>query len=248
MPFGGRFLMTVALVIIYLAALGGVIYVFVRYLRTLQRALQRCSIQNRSLNPDLVYLQLIPGVGTGWQFVNVICVARSLEREFASRGVRIVRPGQTVGVIMASLQVAAIALSYLGRLLAVVVVQRSFGGGADAGGLVGTSVLALVLLLAAFILWIIYWSSIARFNRQLDAIPAPEFRPWGPYQPAQVIPQAQLPPRSLYCWSCAARLNGGRFCSTCGADQTAWAAPRQAALPGGAEGIASSPRGPYTSR
>jgi hypothetical protein len=253
------------LLIFYLAVWGAAIYIYIRYLRTLQRALQRCSVKNQSLTPGLVYLQLVPGVGVGWQFVNIICVARSLEKEFRSRGVTVSRPGQTVGLVMASLQVASIVLTYAANAFTIFFASRSMARGLtpNVSGLVGTTVLMIVFLLASVILWIVYWSSIARFNRQMDATPTPESRMYpqsypapayagagyaaggysapvyaaagyqsagsqyapsgAQYSAAQTSYSAEPVTRAgFYCWSCATRMDGGRFCPKCGADREAW--------------------------
>lgn len=55
------------------------------FLLTLQKALNRCSERNRTQEPGMVWIALIPLVGLVWNFFNVIRVAESLENEFRSR-------------------------------------------------------------------------------------------------------------------------------------------------------------------
>jgi hypothetical protein len=78
---------------------GLIIQVF--YLLTLQRALNRCSPQNRTMAPELVWLQIVPFFSYVWMFFNVLAIGRSLENEFLSRGGGTHRPGQTLGLTTA---------------------------------------------------------------------------------------------------------------------------------------------------
>lgn len=109
------------------------------YLAMLQKALSRCSPQNRTLSPALVWLQLIPLFGLVWHFGLVFNVTRSLRAEFAARGiVEDLGPAQGIGLSMCVLNAIAI-IPYLGILTGFV----------------------------ALVCWIIYWVKIAGFSKKI---------------------------------------------------------------------------------
>jgi hypothetical protein len=175
------------LLLIYFAVLIAALVVYIKYLRTLQKTLERCSVQNRSIAPGMVWLQLVPVLNLGWQFVNVISIGRSLEKEFRSRGVTLKRPGQDLGVIMGILVVAGIVFMYLSNGLATLTTMRgSFGTvRPDVAGVAGLLVIGFLFYLAAFVLWIIYWSRLDKVGKRLDATAHPmRQQPWGQPQPA----------------------------------------------------------------
>jgi hypothetical protein len=175
------------LLLIYFAVLIAAFVVYIKYLRSLQKTLERCAVQNRSMAPGMVWLQLVPMVNLGWQFVNVISVGRSLEKEFRSRGVTVKRPCQDLGVIMGILVVAGLVFIYLSNGLATFTAMRSSigAGRPDIGGVAGLLVIGFLFYLAAFVLWIIYWSRLDKFGKRLDALPRPmQQQPWLQPQPA----------------------------------------------------------------
>jgi hypothetical protein len=71
------------------------------YLLTLQKALNRCSPENRAMNPGMVWLMFIPVFNLVWQFIVVLNMAKSLGAEFRTRGIaEDPNPGQTLGLVM----------------------------------------------------------------------------------------------------------------------------------------------------
>ena len=71
------------------------------YLLTLQKALNRCSPENRAMNPGMVWLMLIPLFNLVWHFFVVLNLAKSLGAEFQKRGiVDEPQPGKNLGLIM----------------------------------------------------------------------------------------------------------------------------------------------------
>lgn len=56
------------------------------FLLTQQGTFQRIRPENRLMNPGLVWLQCIPLFGLVWQFVVVLKLAASIQKEFLSRG------------------------------------------------------------------------------------------------------------------------------------------------------------------
>ena len=71
------------------------------YCLTLQKALNRCSPENRAMNPGMVWLMFIPIFNIVWHFLIVLNMAKSLGAEFRKRGAaEDPNPGQTLGLIM----------------------------------------------------------------------------------------------------------------------------------------------------
>jgi hypothetical protein len=96
-PFWAGFGILAAVLIIFAIMIVPTIF----YLLTLQKALNRCSPENRAMNPAMVWLMLIPLFNLVWQFIVVLNMAKSLGAEFAKRGIPAEPdPGQTLGLIM----------------------------------------------------------------------------------------------------------------------------------------------------
>src|SRR5262245_49376745 len=55
------------------------------FLLTLSTALSRCRPRNRTMEPGMVWLNLVPLLNIVWQFITVLRVAESLENEFRDR-------------------------------------------------------------------------------------------------------------------------------------------------------------------
>ncbi len=127
--------------LILLIIIGVVLIPTVFYLLTLQKALLRCSEDNRTMKPVYVWFQLIPIFNLVWSFVVVLNIAKSLKKEMESRAMQTSNmPGQNVGLAMCILSV----LSFVPHV----------------GPFLG---------LASLIFWIIYWVKIARFSTQISA-------------------------------------------------------------------------------
>ena len=70
------------------------------YLRTLQKALNRCSVEARTLSPGLVWLMFIPLFNLIWHFMVVTNLSKSLGNEFRQRGISAEgNPGQGLGLV-----------------------------------------------------------------------------------------------------------------------------------------------------
>jgi hypothetical protein len=109
------------------------------YLRSLQKALNRCSAEARTLSPQLVWLALIPIFNFFWNFVLVVHLSRSLYNEFRRRDINVKQnPGLRLGLAMCILYVLSV-IPYVG------IVTRP----------------------AALICWIVYWAKIAGFSSKL---------------------------------------------------------------------------------
>ena len=112
------------------------------YMRTLERALERCALDSRAMSPGKVWLLLIPLFNVVWNFIVVTKLAKSLGNKFARRNVPRVgsEPGKAWGLAMCILFVCS-AIPTIGACL----------------------------WLAGFICWVVYWVQISAFSRELIA-------------------------------------------------------------------------------
>lgn len=124
-------------------AIGITIMVF--YLLNLQNALKQCAPQNRTMEPNMVWMCFIPLFNYYWNFRIASDISNSLAAEYRARGLQLSeeRPGYQVGMAYAILNCCGI-LSWVG----VPVIPQLCG-------------------LAGFVCWIIYWVRIAKFKNEL---------------------------------------------------------------------------------
>jgi hypothetical protein len=109
------------------------------FLLTLQKALNRVAPERRTMNPPMVWLDIIPLFGVVWNFIMVTALSKSLGAELTARNIpHESEPGKTIGLVWASLCAACL---YPG--------------------------LSLLLGIPVFVLWIIYWVKIAGFSAKL---------------------------------------------------------------------------------
>ena len=111
------------------------------YLLALQKALNRCSPENRAMAPGMVWLMLIPLFNIVWHFFVVINVAKSLGAEFQKRGItEEPEPGKKIGMIMCILACCGII-----------------------------PILGILCSIGALVCWILYWIKITGFSAKLAA-------------------------------------------------------------------------------
>lgn len=125
---------------------GIVIEVF--FILTLRKALLRCSIENRSMSPNLVWLLLVPIFHFIWNFFVVINLANSLHSEFRKRGISTEPfPGKSIGL----------AYSILSTMQII-------------------PLIGLFIAIPALICFIVYWIKISEYSNKLSieqtALPA----------------------------------------------------------------------------
>jgi hypothetical protein len=113
------------------------------YLRTLQRALERCSSESRTLSPGKVWFLLVPFVNLILQFLVVINIAKSLHNEFTRRNLPTTpAPGRTVGLTMCILTLVNV-VPFVWPVASAV----------------------------ALVCWCVYWVKIANYSRMLETAP-----------------------------------------------------------------------------
>jgi hypothetical protein len=127
--------------LVVLLVLGGLLLVpAIFFVLTLQRALERCSVESRAMSPETVWLLLIPLFNVVWQFIVIINISRSLRNEFAKRSLSAASSdfGRAIGLAMCLLTIVGV----------IPIVGFAPGTG-------------------AFVCWIIYWVKIAGYARTL---------------------------------------------------------------------------------
>ena len=110
------------------------------YLLMLQKALTRCSPELRAMDPNMVWLMLIPIFGIVWHFIIVNNMAKSLGAEFAKRNIIIeeTEPGKKTGMPMCILSACGI-IPFIGILAGI----------------------------AALVFWVMYWIKISEYSEKL---------------------------------------------------------------------------------
>jgi hypothetical protein len=126
-------------VLLILIVIGIMLIPGIFFLLTLQKALERCSFENRTTTPGSVWLSLIPLFNLVWQFILVSKISESLHNEFTKRNIpEEPQPGKSIGITGCVLGVCSI-IPLIGILTSI----------------------------ASFICWIIYWVKIAGFSNKL---------------------------------------------------------------------------------
>ncbi len=157
----GRHLRDVSIGALPLVLIFAAVLSWVRYMRSLQCALRRCSPESRIISPEAMSLLLIPVLRTFWHFGVVDGLAASLEKEFKKRNLpnAPLQPGKTLGLVMCLLPIlCAIAMGTAIRLALVttktVLIQWLAG-------------ISVFLALAGVVVWIVYWVKIAGYSSLL---------------------------------------------------------------------------------
>jgi hypothetical protein len=129
-----------------LGAAGSMLVFVILYLIKIQKTLNQCAPESRTISPGKVWLMLIPVFGYFYNFIIVLNMAKSLQAEFTRRGIVVddETPGQKIGLAMA----VCLCCGMLPGIL---------------GGLIST---------AAIVLWVMYWVKIASYSRMLESAPA----------------------------------------------------------------------------
>ena len=127
-------LFTILLIVFAIALLPLIFYCL-----TIQKAMNRCSPENRAMAPGMVWLLLVPLVNIIWHFFVVMNVAKSMAAEYQKRGLAVEpNPGQNIGLVMC---IAACC------------------------GFV--PIVNLLAAPTAFVCWIIYWVKVAGLSTRL---------------------------------------------------------------------------------
>ena len=114
------------------------------YLLTLQGTLREISSENRKMQPEQVWLSMIPLFGVIWQYFIVARMADSLYLEFSKRNIQNTeqRPGYNYGIAYCILLAASII-----------------------------PILGFLAVLGAAVCWVIYWVKISEYRNLLRQNP-----------------------------------------------------------------------------
>jgi hypothetical protein len=131
----------IILVCSVLVALLALLVPTIIYLAALQKALQRCAPESRTMPPGQVWLMLIPLFNLVWHFIVVLRIASSLRNEFLRRQLPLPdpEPGKNLGIAMCVL---------------------------CATGLI--PVVGMFTGPASLVCWILYWVKIAGYSRRIE--------------------------------------------------------------------------------
>lgn len=134
------------IILLFILAMAVVPAVF--FLLTLQNTLKEVSIENRKMEPGMVWLMFIPLFGMVWQFIIVNRLADSLRDEFAKKNIKVMeaRPGFAIGLTYCILFCCSI-IPYLGLLTSI----------------------------AGLVFWIIYWVKINGYREKLKQSVSADF-------------------------------------------------------------------------
>jgi cobalamin synthase len=124
---------------LFVFAAGIIAVVF--YILTLSRALSKCSVERRTIQPGTLWILLVPLVNLVWDFIVVLGMVKSLGNEFRARNAHDVEPepGKSIGIAMAVCAVCAVI-----------------------------PIVGIIAGIAYLVLWIFYWMKMADFSRKLD--------------------------------------------------------------------------------
>jgi len=129
------------IILIVIIALAIAIIPMIFFLLHLQKILNKCNINNRGMDPGMVWLNLIPLFNWGWMFYTIFKITDSLKAEFKERNII---PDDSefshpIGLAYCITCVCSI-IPFLGYLSAI----------------------------ACLVLWIIYWVKTYKYSKQLD--------------------------------------------------------------------------------
>ncbi|RXZ44012.1 hypothetical protein [Crenobacter cavernae] len=111
------------------------------YYFTLQKTMNAVSERNRAFAGGLVWLSLVPVLGTVWFCVYAILLSSSLKKDLAERRL----PGD-----------GGLSLT-IGFVISLVLLMIPF--------------INLIALITAIVLWIIHWVKMAEYRRVIDGTP-----------------------------------------------------------------------------
>lgn len=133
-----------------LLLLGGVLTIFIFYLKNLQDLLKECSPKNLQMPPANVWLMFVPIFNVVYPFIMYPKISESIKREFEDRNSP--QDGdylKTIGMSMAIITLCSSLFNFISK----------------------ESVIESLMSLASLILVIIYWTKAAAFKEKLRNIP-----------------------------------------------------------------------------
>ncbi len=136
--------------------------VVLSYVLTLQRALSRVSPHNRLMEPELVWLLIVPCVQVLWQFIVAIRLPGSLQKEFRERGRD---DGSNYGKSLAFSQ-AVLSIAPVLLIICLIATQIRFQNTTISFHPIPFAIL-LMLNMIFLVIFLRFWSKIASYSNQL---------------------------------------------------------------------------------
>lgn len=112
----------------------------VLYFLTLQRVMNKLSPANKPFAGELIWIGIVPGIGPIWHLVYIAMLSNAIQKDYTAAGQT---NNGAMPIAIASIVAAVLCVIPLINLIAIV---------------------------AAFVLWIIYWVKMADYNRQLPVV------------------------------------------------------------------------------
>ena len=133
----------------------GILACYIFFLLEQQNILKAIQPENRAMRPGEVWLQLIPIFNFVWQFIVVIRISDSIQREYASweNDSIIGLPDAEIAHILNTRPTYEIGLAYC--ILSCC-------------QLIPIPILREIIGIAAIICWIIYWVKLVEFRRSIQ--------------------------------------------------------------------------------
>ena len=134
---------------------------------TLSKALSRCSRRNRSMEPGLAWLNLIPLFNIFfWSWYTAIHVGDSLKREFKDRDIDDGGDyGKSLGIYTLVVYWASVVIS---NVVSLATMQPQPGPGGMPQSSPIATLISAPFSIAFFVMFILYWVRIASFSRELE--------------------------------------------------------------------------------
>ena len=133
--------------VLILAFFALLLFVVIAFLLTLSKCLGKIQRRNRTMEPGMVWLNLVPCLNIVWQFITVFRISDSLRNEYDDNN----WPEQ--GDYGKSLGLSALVFNFVSSVI---------------NNVVQVPAVSVVVGIVSLTLWIMYWVKIAGFSRQID--------------------------------------------------------------------------------
>ena len=131
----------------------GALVAGILFLVSLGKTLDRCRRRNRTVEPSMVWLCLIPVFGVAWIFRIVFAVGDSLRNEYVDRDIDSRGDyGKTIGLCWLVTSLLGISVFFGSRLTHMRI----------------TLLGSVPFMIAALVLFVVYWVRIVGYRRQLE--------------------------------------------------------------------------------
>jgi hypothetical protein len=130
---GSMLVVSLVVVVAFLA-------VYIMFLLSLQKCLNRVAPANRAMEPGMVWLNLVPLLNLAWIFYTVIKLAESAVKEGQARGIDVADGGKTLGLVFAILGICGVI-----------------------------PVLGILCSIGALVCWILYWMKVSGISKSFAA-------------------------------------------------------------------------------